>query len=187
MARSSSDLSCFLTSVTAVPAAGRKLAPGLAVPSRSKTPTAEIERSAYRTSGHGSPHGPSHKVSERYTCRAFPACLLCPFLSATHFVQVSSAVGYNLPQGGGDEAYSAENLRRIARSLSSNFPGGRPDHLTTSHSFVSQCHANMHPNRQRYIALCLIISLLCCAYGLLSTCLEYTPHGVIVSSLSWHL
>ncbi|XP_048863956.1 inactive ubiquitin carboxyl-terminal hydrolase 54-like [Brienomyrus brachyistius] len=92
-----------------VPAVGRKLAPGVAVPSRSKTPTAEIERSAYRTSGHSSPHGPSHKVS--------------------------SAVGRNLPQGGNDEAYSAENLRRIARSLSGNFPSGRPERLTSSPSF----------------------------------------------------
>nr|XP_033468945.1 inactive ubiquitin carboxyl-terminal hydrolase 54a isoform X1 [Epinephelus lanceolatus]XP_033468946.1 inactive ubiquitin carboxyl-terminal hydrolase 54a isoform X1 [Epinephelus lanceolatus]XP_033468948.1 inactive ubiquitin carboxyl-terminal hydrolase 54a isoform X1 [Epinephelus lanceolatus] len=60
---------------------------------RSKTPTAEIERYAYR-----SPVTP-HK-----------------------------------PPSGEDENYSAENLRRIARSLSGTVIGSRPQNLGPSHS-----------------------------------------------------
>ncbi|XP_070772240.1 inactive ubiquitin carboxyl-terminal hydrolase 54a [Enoplosus armatus] len=62
---------------------------------RSKTPTAEIERFAYRT-----PVTPLHKV--------------CP--------------------AGEDESYSAENLRRIARSLSGTVIGSRPQNLGPSRS-----------------------------------------------------
>ncbi|XP_042288359.1 inactive ubiquitin carboxyl-terminal hydrolase 54a isoform X2 [Thunnus maccoyii] len=60
---------------------------------RSKTPTAEIERHAYRT-----PVTPLHKPS------------------------------------GEDESYSAENLRRIARSLSGTVIGSRAQNLGPSHS-----------------------------------------------------
>ncbi|XP_045921165.1 inactive ubiquitin carboxyl-terminal hydrolase 54-like [Micropterus dolomieu] len=61
---------------------------------RSKTPTAEIERFAYRT-----PVAPVHKQPS-----------------------------------GEDESYSAENLRRIARSLSGTVIGSRPQNLGPSHS-----------------------------------------------------
>ncbi|XP_041803647.1 inactive ubiquitin carboxyl-terminal hydrolase 54a isoform X2 [Chelmon rostratus] len=77
---------------------------------RSKTPTAEIERFAYRT-----PVTPLHK-----------------------------------PPPGEDESYSAENLRRIARSLSGTVIGSRPQNLGPSHSCdpsVSRPplrHANFH-------------------------------------------
>ena len=39
-----------------------------------------------------------------------------------------------------DEMYSAENLRRIARSLSGTVIGGRSDNLVPSRSFVSFTH-----------------------------------------------
>ncbi|XP_014057792.2 inactive ubiquitin carboxyl-terminal hydrolase 54a isoform X3 [Salmo salar] len=83
----------------------RKLLSGLAAPGRSKTPTAELERHAYRTAG--------------YT---------------------SSPTQHNKPGScerplGDDENYSAENLRRIARSLSGTVIGGRPELLAPSRSF----------------------------------------------------
>ncbi|XP_042357807.1 inactive ubiquitin carboxyl-terminal hydrolase 54-like isoform X2 [Plectropomus leopardus] len=68
----------------------RRMLPGSG---RSKTPTAEIERYAYR-----SPVTP-HK-----------------------------------PPSGEDESYSADNLRRIARSLSGTVIGSRPQNLGPSHS-----------------------------------------------------
>ncbi|XP_026210302.1 inactive ubiquitin carboxyl-terminal hydrolase 54-like isoform X2 [Anabas testudineus] len=70
---------------------GRRMLPGSG---RSKTPTAEIERHAYRT-----PVTPVHKAPP-----------------------------------GEDESYSAENLRRIARSLSGTVIGLRPPNLGLSHS-----------------------------------------------------
>ncbi|XP_036815593.1 inactive ubiquitin carboxyl-terminal hydrolase 54 isoform X2 [Oncorhynchus mykiss] len=83
----------------------RKLLSGLTAPGRSKTPTAELERYAYRTPG--------------YT---------------------SSPTQHNKPGScerplGDDKNYSAENLRRIARSLSGTVIGGRPKLLTPSRSF----------------------------------------------------
>ncbi|XP_042179320.1 inactive ubiquitin carboxyl-terminal hydrolase 54 isoform X2 [Oncorhynchus tshawytscha] len=83
----------------------RKLLSGLTAPGRSKTPTAELERHAYRTPG--------------YT---------------------SSPTQHNKPGScerplGDDKNYSAENLRRIARSLSGTVIGGRPELLTPSRSF----------------------------------------------------
>ncbi|KAM9561157.1 ubiquitin carboxyl-terminal hydrolase 54-like isoform 3-T3 [Salvelinus alpinus] len=83
----------------------RKLLSGLAAPGRSKTPTAELERYAYRTPG--------------YT---------------------SSPTQHNKPGScerllGDDKNYSAENLRRIARSLSGTVIGGRPELLAPSRSF----------------------------------------------------
>nr|XP_024660472.1 inactive ubiquitin carboxyl-terminal hydrolase 54-like [Maylandia zebra] len=67
----------------------RQLGPG-----RSKTPTAEIERDAYRT----------------------------------------PIAGLQKPPSAEDESYSAENLRRIARSLSGTVIGSRPQNLAPSHS-----------------------------------------------------
>uniref|UniRef100_A0A3P9B761 Ubiquitin specific peptidase 54a n=1 Tax=Maylandia zebra TaxID=106582 RepID=A0A3P9B761_9CICH len=63
-------------------------------PGRSKTPTAEIERDAYRT----------------------------------------PIAGLQKPPSAEDESYSAENLRRIARSLSGTVIGSRPQNLAPSHS-----------------------------------------------------
>uniref|UniRef100_A0A673X8V9 Ubiquitin specific peptidase 54a n=1 Tax=Salmo trutta TaxID=8032 RepID=A0A673X8V9_SALTR len=83
----------------------RKLLSGLAAPGRSKTPTAELERHAYRTPGYtGSP-----------TQHSKPGSCERPLAD--------------------DENYSAENLRRIARSLSGTVIGGRPEHLAPSRSF----------------------------------------------------
>eukprot|EP00063_Salmo_salar_P034668 XP_014009503.1 PREDICTED: inactive ubiquitin carboxyl-terminal hydrolase 54-like isoform X3 [Salmo salar] len=83
----------------------RKLLSGLAAPGRSKTPTAELERHAYRTAGYtGSP-----------TQHSKPGSCERPLAD--------------------DENYSAENLRRIARSLSGTVIGGRPEHLAPSRSF----------------------------------------------------
>ncbi|KAG9275546.1 inactive ubiquitin carboxyl-terminal hydrolase 54 isoform X1 [Astyanax mexicanus] len=89
------------------PAAARRLASGHSGSlGRSKTPTAEIERSAYRTPAYTST--PTHR----------------PVTAAANEVQVDE-----------DELYSAENLRRIARSLSGTVIAGRADNLVPSRSF----------------------------------------------------
>ncbi|XP_042592748.1 inactive ubiquitin carboxyl-terminal hydrolase 54-like isoform X4 [Cyprinus carpio] len=88
------------------PAASRKHNAGYsATLGRSKTPTAEIERSAYRM----------------------------PAYSTKSLQRPLSAVACDAPLGE-DESYSAENLRRIARSLSGTVIGGRTD-VPPSHSF----------------------------------------------------
>ncbi|KAG1927086.1 inactive ubiquitin carboxyl-terminal hydrolase 54a isoform X5 [Pimephales promelas] len=88
------------------PAASRKHNSGFsATLGRSKTPTAEIERSAYRT----------------------------PAYSTKPLQKPVSAVNHDAPLGE-DESYSAENLRRIARSLSGTVIGGRTD-VPPSRSF----------------------------------------------------
>uniref|UniRef100_A0A3P8NIL8 USP domain-containing protein n=1 Tax=Astatotilapia calliptera TaxID=8154 RepID=A0A3P8NIL8_ASTCA len=71
-------------------------------PGRSKTPTAEIERDAYRT----------------------------------------PIAGLQKPPSAEDESYSAENLRRIARSLSGTVIGSRPQNLAPSHSCVREKHTH---------------------------------------------
>lgn len=70
---------------------------------RSKTPTAEIERYAYRA-----PVAPLQKVP------------------------------------GDDESYSAENLRRIARSLSGTVIGSRPQNTGPSHIAVSHTETRLY-------------------------------------------
>ncbi|KAG5266633.1 hypothetical protein AALO_G00234420 [Alosa alosa] len=81
---------------------------------RSKTPTAEIERNAYRTPGYVSaPEAPTK-----------PA-------------QPASAVECDRVGVCDDASYSAENLRRVARSLSGTVIGGRPELLSSSRSFES--------------------------------------------------
>ncbi|XP_056326440.1 inactive ubiquitin carboxyl-terminal hydrolase 54a isoform X2 [Danio aesculapii] len=88
------------------PAVSRKHSAGSSANlGRSKTPTAEIERSAYRT----------------------------PAYSTKPLQKPVSAAAYNEPLGE-DESYSAENLRRIARSLSGTVVGGRTD-VPPSRSF----------------------------------------------------
>ncbi|XP_062850838.1 inactive ubiquitin carboxyl-terminal hydrolase 54a [Trichomycterus rosablanca] len=69
---------------------------------RSKTPTAEIERSAYRT----------------------PEYVSAPVQRPLYDVPV-----------GEDELYSAENLRRITRSMNGNATIGRADNMVSSRSF----------------------------------------------------
>ncbi|XP_067276768.1 inactive ubiquitin carboxyl-terminal hydrolase 54a isoform X3 [Pseudorasbora parva] len=107
------------------PAASRKHNSGFsATLGRSKTPTAEIERSAYRT----------------------------PAYSTKPLQKPISAVTYDAPLGE-DESYSAENLRRIARSLSGTVIGGRTD-IPPSSSFdphVSRMskHVNVQPPTRR--------------------------------------
>ncbi|XP_028844116.1 inactive ubiquitin carboxyl-terminal hydrolase 54a isoform X2 [Denticeps clupeoides] len=71
---------------------------------RSKTPTAEIERYAYRTPTYSSPAATPHRTLE-------------PGMPVAE-----------------NEPYSAENLRRIARSLSGTVIRGRPE-LSSSRSF----------------------------------------------------
>ncbi|KAI4894263.1 hypothetical protein NFI96_016291 [Prochilodus magdalenae] len=89
------------------PAAARRLTSAHSgTLSRSKTPTAEIERCAYRT----------------------------PAYTSTPANRPMTAAVNKMPVGE-DEMYSAENLRRIARSLSGTVIGGRPDHLAPSRSF----------------------------------------------------
>uniref|UniRef100_A0A8C1Z0R9 Ubiquitin specific peptidase 54 n=1 Tax=Cyprinus carpio TaxID=7962 RepID=A0A8C1Z0R9_CYPCA len=107
------------------PAASRKHNAGYsATLGRSKTPTAEIERSAYRM----------------------------PAYSTKSLQRPLSAVACDAPLGE-DESYSAENLRRIARSLSGTVIGGRTD-VPPSHSFdphVSRRskHVNVQPPTRR--------------------------------------
>ncbi|XP_073668907.1 inactive ubiquitin carboxyl-terminal hydrolase 54a isoform X3 [Paramisgurnus dabryanus] len=109
------------------PAAFRKHTAGLsATIGRSKTPTAEIERSAYRTPAYSSK--PVQK-------------------------NVSAAV-YGARSREDESSYSAENLRRIARSLSGTVIGGRADSVAPSRSFdppVSRIpkHVNMQPPAHR--------------------------------------
>ncbi|XP_052469139.1 inactive ubiquitin carboxyl-terminal hydrolase 54 isoform X3 [Carassius gibelio] len=88
------------------PAASRKHSAGFSATfGRSKTPTAEIERTAYRT----------------------------PAYSTKPLQKPVSAVACDAPLGG-DESYSVENLRRISRSLSGTVVGGRTD-VPPSRSF----------------------------------------------------
>nr|XP_055025712.1 inactive ubiquitin carboxyl-terminal hydrolase 54a isoform X1 [Misgurnus anguillicaudatus]XP_055025713.1 inactive ubiquitin carboxyl-terminal hydrolase 54a isoform X1 [Misgurnus anguillicaudatus]XP_055025714.1 inactive ubiquitin carboxyl-terminal hydrolase 54a isoform X1 [Misgurnus anguillicaudatus]XP_055025715.1 inactive ubiquitin carboxyl-terminal hydrolase 54a isoform X1 [Misgurnus anguillicaudatus]XP_055025716.1 inactive ubiquitin carboxyl-terminal hydrolase 54a isoform X1 [Misgurnus ang len=109
------------------PTASRKHTAGLsATLGRSKTPTAEIERSAYRTPAYNSK--PVQK-------------------------NVSAAV-YGARSREDESSYSAENLRRIARSLSGTVIGGRADSVAPSRSFdppVSRIpkHVNMQPPTHR--------------------------------------
>lgn len=53
---------------------------------------------------------------------------------------------------GEDESYSAENLRRIARSLSGTSIGGQADSIPPSRSFVGASHNSQLPGRK-----CLIL------------------------------
>ncbi|XP_062376155.1 inactive ubiquitin carboxyl-terminal hydrolase 54a [Sardina pilchardus] len=84
---------------------------------RSKTPTAEIERNAYRTPGYiSAPEAPTKPVQP---------------------VQPARAVECDRVGVCDDASYSAENLRRVARSLSGTVIGGRPELLSSSRSFES--------------------------------------------------
>lgn len=69
-----------------------------------------------------------------------------------------SAVAYDAPLGE-DESYSAENLRRIARSLSGTVVGGRTD-VPPSRSFVgvSQFKVTWSNTQTSYYALKIQLS-----------------------------
>ncbi|XP_036396404.1 inactive ubiquitin carboxyl-terminal hydrolase 54-like isoform X2 [Megalops cyprinoides] len=86
--------------------AARKVLSGAAAPGRSRTPTAEIERSVY-----GEPD--------------------CADTPEDQHMAVLRREFWD-----GDEGpYSAENLRRVSRSLSGTVVGGRPERLALSRSF----------------------------------------------------
>ncbi|XP_034158665.2 inactive ubiquitin carboxyl-terminal hydrolase 54a isoform X1 [Pangasianodon hypophthalmus] len=98
------------------PAAARRLASGHSGSlGRSKTPTAEIERSAYRTPEYIST--PAHRPVTPTVC--------------------------DVPVGE-DQMYSAENLRRIARSLSGTVIRGRAENLVPTRSFDSPASRIKH-------------------------------------------
>ncbi|KAG9346188.1 hypothetical protein JZ751_008011, partial [Albula glossodonta] len=88
------------------PVAGRKLLSGMVAPGRSRTPTAEIERTVYRA----------------------PDC------SSTRDYQHTVTSGHEAFEGD-EESYSPENLRRVARSLSGTAIGARHQRLAVSRSF----------------------------------------------------
>ncbi|RXN09624.1 inactive ubiquitin carboxyl-terminal hydrolase 54-like isoform X1 [Labeo rohita] len=93
-----------------VPPAARKLLTGVG---RSRTPTAELERTAY---------GP-------------PGCC-----SPTGYMNMPLSVAHHEPQSGEEDQYDADHLRRIARSLSGTVIGRRQNRLAVSRSFVSIPH-----------------------------------------------
>lgn len=88
-----------------VPPAARKLLTGVG---RSRTPTAELERTAY---------GP-------------PGCC-----SPTGYMNMPLSLAHQEPQSGEEDQYDADHLRRIARSLSGTVIGRRHNRLAVSRSF----------------------------------------------------
>ncbi|KAI5107850.1 inactive ubiquitin carboxyl-terminal hydrolase 54 isoform 2 [Silurus meridionalis] len=99
------------------PASARRLASGHSGSlGRSKTPTAEIERSAYRTPEYIST--PAHRPAIPTVCDE----------------PVSE-----------DQMYSAENMRRIARSLSGTVIRGRAENLVSSRSIASGIAKHVDP------------------------------------------
>ncbi|XP_050979878.1 inactive ubiquitin carboxyl-terminal hydrolase 54 isoform X2 [Labeo rohita] len=102
-----------------VPPAARKLLTGVG---RSRTPTAELERTAY---------GP-------------PGCC-----SPTGYMNMPLSVAHHEPQSGEEDQYDADHLRRIARSLSGTVIGRRQNRLAVSRSFlgdsrVTSYHSSMY-------------------------------------------
>ncbi|KAL4612942.1 inactive ubiquitin carboxyl-terminal hydrolase 54-like isoform X4 [Arapaima gigas] len=136
--------SCSLAGGISVPATNQKRLSGMATVGHSKTPTAEIERSVYQTPDCGSP----------------PVYLHRPVaISGYELQQGESYSVENLEQGieewhaedeaqGEAESYSAENMRRVARSLSSTVIGRHPESLAISRSFEI-------PGRSKSFWLCL--------------------------------
>uniref|UniRef100_A0A672R4C1 Ubiquitin specific peptidase 54 n=1 Tax=Sinocyclocheilus grahami TaxID=75366 RepID=A0A672R4C1_SINGR len=97
-----------------VPPAARKLLTGVG---RSRTPTAELERTAY---------GP-------------PGCC-----SPTGYMNMPLSVAHQEPQSGEEEQYNANHLRCIARSLSGTVIGRRQNRLAVSRSFVAMVQDVRH-------------------------------------------
>ncbi|KAG1954716.1 inactive ubiquitin carboxyl-terminal hydrolase 54 isoform X5 [Pimephales promelas] len=102
-----------------VPPAARKLLTGVG---RSRTPTAELERTAYGPPGCSSPTG---------------------------YTNMSLSVAHQELQSREEDQYDADHLRRIARSLSGTVIGRRQNRLAVSRSFlgdsgVSPYHSSMY-------------------------------------------
>ncbi|XP_016384147.1 inactive ubiquitin carboxyl-terminal hydrolase 54-like isoform X6 [Sinocyclocheilus rhinocerous] len=102
-----------------VPPAARKLLTGVG---RSRTPTAELERTAY---------GP-------------PGCC-----SPTGYMNMPLSVAHQEPQSGEEEQYNADHLCRIARSLSGTVIRRRQNRLAVSRSFlgdsgITPYHSSMY-------------------------------------------
>uniref|UniRef100_H3AKN5 Uncharacterized protein n=1 Tax=Latimeria chalumnae TaxID=7897 RepID=H3AKN5_LATCH len=101
-----------------------------AVWGRSKTPTAEIERNVYGTLSYNS--SPSYSTKMVTLCRWYDE----------------------------DEMYSAENLRRIARSLSGTVIAKREETIVSSHSFEAPNMKKKHVEpRQRSTSSSSLTSL----------------------------
>lgn len=100
-------------------------------------------------------------------------------------VQPVSAAAYDAPLGE-DESYSAENLRRIARSLSGTVIGGRVD-VPQSRSFVSvsQFKVNWSNTQTTYYALKILQQHLICSFRVLflSIC-KMLHHGLVIAVLN---
>ncbi|XP_018608576.2 inactive ubiquitin carboxyl-terminal hydrolase 54-like isoform X3 [Scleropages formosus] len=138
--------SCSPAGSKSVPATNRKRLSGMVTAGRSKTPTAEIERSVYQTPNCGSP-------------LVYPHRLLA--ISACELQHRGSYSVENLGQGSEEwhaaedvahreeESYSVENMRRVARSLSSTVIGRHPESLVVSRSFQEI------PRRSKSFWLCL--------------------------------
>ncbi|XP_059388295.1 inactive ubiquitin carboxyl-terminal hydrolase 54-like isoform X7 [Carassius carassius] len=107
-----------------VPPAARKLLTGVG---RSRTPTAELERTAY---------GP-------------PGCC-----SPTGYMNMPLSVAHQEPQSGEEEQYDADHLRRIARSLSGTVIGRRHNRLAVSRSFLGDSGVKSYHNSM-YSPSCL--------------------------------
>ncbi|XP_026132142.1 inactive ubiquitin carboxyl-terminal hydrolase 54-like isoform X4 [Carassius auratus] len=107
-----------------VPPAARKLLTGVG---RSRTPTAELERTAY---------GP-------------PGCC-----SPTGYMNMPLSVAHQEPQSGEEEQYDADHLRRIARSLSGTVIGRRHNRLAVSRSFLGDSGVKSYHNAM-YSPSCL--------------------------------
>ncbi|XP_043110058.1 inactive ubiquitin carboxyl-terminal hydrolase 54 isoform X6 [Puntigrus tetrazona] len=107
-----------------VPPAARKLLTGVG---RSRTPTAELERTAY---------GP-------------PGCC-----SPTGYMNMPLSVAHQEPQSGDEDQYDADHLRRIARSLSGTVIGRRQNRLTVSRSFLGDAGVMSYHNSM-YSPSCL--------------------------------
>nr|XP_055032865.1 inactive ubiquitin carboxyl-terminal hydrolase 54 isoform X4 [Misgurnus anguillicaudatus] len=98
-----------------VPPSARKLLTGVG---RSRTPTAELERTAYGPPGGYSPTG----------------YMNTPLSMATRGLQ-----------SGEEDQYDADHLRRIARSLSGTVIGRRQNRLAVTRSFVAMVRDTRHP------------------------------------------
>ncbi|XP_042591480.1 inactive ubiquitin carboxyl-terminal hydrolase 54 isoform X6 [Cyprinus carpio] len=107
-----------------VPPAARKLLTGVG---RSRTPTAELERTAY---------GP-------------PGCC-----SPTGYMNMPLSVAHQEPHSGEEDQYDADHLRRIARSLSGTVIGRRQNRLAVSRSFLGDSGVTSYHNSM-YSPSCL--------------------------------
>nr|XP_023676124.1 inactive ubiquitin carboxyl-terminal hydrolase 54-like isoform X2 [Paramormyrops kingsleyae] len=128
---------------TSVPAAGEMLLPGKLIGGRSKTPTAEIEKSVYQALGCGSSLVSSHRFTpaSNHELQPMESCGVDD-LGEEHATAAQD-------EGRGEtQLYSVENMRRVARSLSSTVIGRRQEDLRVSRSMEI-------PRRSKSFWLCL--------------------------------